>query len=230
MALMDSKNLVVVSVGGSLIVPEEIDTAFLTNLKNLIVKELGNGKRFIIITGGGKIARKYQEAAHAVTPLTTEDLDWLGIHSTRLNAHLVRSIFFEYAHPEIFTHPEEVPGDKELVIAAGFRPGSSTDLRAVQIAGKLGASKVVNLSNIDYAYTKDPNKFDDAEPITETTWDEFRTLLPEEWDPGLSAPFDPIAAKTAQELGLEVVIMNGKKLEEFEKYLEGKEFMGTVVK
>ena len=227
---MDSTKPIIVSVGGSLIVPGEIDTNFLTNFKQVIIKELARGKRFVIITGGGKTARKYQQAAHAVTPLTTEDLDWLGIHSTRLNAHLVRAIFYEYAHPEIFTHPDEVPGDKNLVVAAGFRPGSSTDLRAVEIAGNLGAHHVINLSNIDYAYTKDPNKFDDAEPIHETDWESFRKLLPVDWDPGLSAPFDPIAAREAQKLELEVVIMNGNNMEEFDNYISGEDFIGTVVR
>ena len=213
--------------------PGEIDTNFLTHLKNLIVKELKKGQRFVIITGGGKICRKYQEAANAVTPLAKDDLDWLGIHSTRLNAHLVRSIFYEYAYPVIITNPDEVldvPKNQKLIIAAAYRPGSSTDLRAVQIASHLGSNTVVNLSNIDYAYTKDPNKYDDAEPIKETDWKTFRSLLPEEWDPGLSAPFDPIAAREAERLGLEAVIMNGNKIEEFDKYISGESFIGTVVK
>jgi uridylate kinase len=93
----------------------------------------------------------------------------------------------------------------------------------------VGAKKVINLSNIDYAYDKDPNKFPDAEIIKESTWGDFRKLLPTEWDPGLNAPFDPIAAERAEELGLEVVIMNGKNIENLKKYLDGGEFVGTVI-
>ncbi|NCQ16417.1 UMP kinase, partial [Candidatus Falkowbacteria bacterium] len=48
--------------------------------------------------------------------------------------------------------------------------------------------------------------------------------------PSLNAPFDPIAAKKAQELGLEVVIMNGKNIANLKNCLAGKKFKGTVVR
>jgi uridylate kinase len=55
-------------------------------------------------------------------------------------------------------------------------------------------------------------------------------LLPKEWDPGLNAPFDPIAAEKAESLGLEVTILNGQKIENFRDYLDGRKFDGTVIK
>ncbi|NBD73761.1 UMP kinase [Patescibacteria group bacterium] len=221
---------IIISVGGSLIVPDGIDTDFLASLKALIERELAVGQRFVIITGGGRTARTYQDAARTVTELTAEDLDWLGIHSSRLNAHLVRTVFFAHAHPEVITNPDEVPSDQALVIAAGYRPGASTDLRAVQIAVKLGAEKVINLSNINYVYDKDPKVHGDAVPIHESTWADFRALLPSEWDPGLSAPFDPVAAKEAEAHELEVAVLNGSYLGRLEQYLEGKPFEGTVIR
>lgn len=221
------------SVGGSIIVPDAIDTDFLTRLKNLIEQEIsGNGRRFIIIAGGGKTARNYQEAASKITELTSEDLDWIGIHATRLNGHLLRTIFQHIAHPVIVTNPDEitdVPKDAKLIIAAGYRPGASTDLRSVQIAHRIGASRVVNLSNIDYVYTADPKKNPDATKIEDITWTEFRKLLPEKWDPGLSSPFDPIAARHAEELLIEVAVINGQKLESLENYLQRKPFTGTLI-
>ena len=226
---MDSKT-VVISVGGSLIVPDVIDTNFLTSLKTFVLSHVEKGASFIIIAGGGKTARRYQDAANTVTPLTPEDLDWLGIHATRLNAHLLRSVFFEHAHPIIITDPTEpVPTTHKIVIAAGWKPGWSTDYDAVLLAKQVGAKKVINLSNIDYAYTADPKKDPSATPIEKISWAEFRKLLPEKWDPGLSSPFDPIAAKEAETLGLEVAIINGSKLEEVTNYLEGKSFVGTKI-
>jgi hypothetical protein len=38
-----------------------------------------------------------------------------------------------------------------------------------------------------------------------------------------------VAAKEAETLGLEVAIINGAKLEEFDNYLENKPFTGTVI-
>ncbi len=230
--MQSPKERVVVSVGGSLIVPDGIDTDFLKRFKALILEKIGKGLSFSIIAGGGKTARRYQEAANAVTPLSAHDLDWIGIHATRLNGHLLRTIFSDIAYPTMITNPDEVldaPADVPIIVAAGYRPGASTDLRAVQIAKRSGAVKLVNLSNIDYAYDSDPKKNPNAKKIEKISWTDFRKLIPTEWDPGLSSPFDPVAAKEAEALGLEVAIINGAHLGEFSNYLDGKSFIGTVI-
>lgn len=223
---------IVISVGGSLIVPDDIDTDFLSSFKTLITEEIDAGKRFCLICGGGKTARRYQDAAESVSAPTDEDLDWLGIHSTRLNGHLVRTIFHDIAHPVMITNPDEVldvPKESPLIIASGYRPGASTDLRAVQIAKHTHAQKIINLSNIDYAYTSDPREDEHAEKIESISWTDFRALIPSEWDPGLSSPFDPIAAREAAAAGIEVAIINGSKLSEVEKYMRGEDFIGTRI-
>lgn len=215
-----------------MIVPGQIDTDFLKQLKTFIDVETAVGRRFIIIAGGGRTARNYQDAASEVAELSSEDLDWMGIHATRLNGQLLRTIFRDIAHPEVITNPDDIldaPKDAKVIIAAGYRPGASTDLRAVQIAEHVGAKKVINLSNIDYVYTADPRKDDTAEKITTISWTDFRALIPAEWDPGLSSPFDPIAAKTADQKDIEVAIINGTKLEEVMKYLKSEEFIGTKI-
>ena len=230
---MSISETIVMSVGGSLIVPNQIDTTFLANLKTFVDKQTtSHGRRFIIIAGGGRTARNYQEAAGAVSELAAEDLDWMGIHATRLNGHLLRTIFRHTAHRVMITNPDEildVPKDEKVVIAAGYRPGSSTDLRAVQIAEKIGATKVINLSNIDYVYTADPRTNPNATKIETISWTDFRALIPAEWDPGLSSPFDPIAAKVAQRDNIEVAIINGTRLDEVVKYLEEESFVGTKI-
>jgi uridylate kinase len=96
-------------------------------------------------------------------------------------------------------------------------------------AKHLGAKKMVNLSNIDYVYTADPKKDPNATKIEQIGWTDFRELIPKEWDPGLSSPFDPVAAREAQANHMEVAIINGGKLEEFEKYVSGEPFVGTVI-
>ncbi len=221
---------IVVSVGGSCIVPDGIDTDFLTRFKTLILEKVQRGFTFSIIAGGGKTARRYQDAANQVTPLSRQDLDWIGIHATRLNAQLLRNIFVGYAHQQVVKNPTiDVDAEEPIIIAAGWQPGCSTDYDAVLMAKNQGATRLVNLSNIDYVYTADPKKDPHAKKIEETSWAEFRKLIPEEWDPGLSSPFDPIAAKEAEAIGLEVAIINGAKLEEFSKYIEGDSFVGTVI-
>lgn len=222
---------IVMSVGGSLIVPDQIDTDFLATFKTFLETE--TDKRFVIIAGGGRTARRYQDAALELHPLDKEDLDWLGIHATRLNGHLLRTILKDIAYPVMITNPDEIldaPKDARVIIAAGYRPGASTDLRAIQIAERVEATKVVNLSNIDYVYTADPKTDPSATPIKEISWGEFRKLIPSEWDPGLSSPFDPIAARTAEEKGIEVACINGVRLAELKNYLNGQDFIGTRIR
>ena len=218
------------SVGGSLIVPDGIDTDFLMRFKALVLEKVQHGFTFSIIAGGGKTARRYQDAANAITPLSTHDTDWIGIHATRLNGQLLRNIFVGHAHAHVIKNPTvDINVDEPVIIAAGWKPGSSTDYDAVLMAKNLGATRLVNLSNIDYVYTADPKKDPNAKKIEKISWTEFRKIIPDRWDPGLSSPFDPVAAKEAEALGLEVAIINGAKLQEFSNYLDNKPFVGTVI-
>lgn len=187
-------------------------------------------KKFIIIAGGGKTARRYAQAARDLRMLNRDDLDWLGIHATRLNAHLLRTVFRRLAHPEIVTNPyRPQKTNKPIIIAAGYRPGFSTDLDAVVLAHKYGVKTILNLSNIDYVYDRDPRKYKNANPLKRMNWREFRKLVGNKWDPGLNAPFDPVASKLAQKLGLKVVILNGRALSNLRNYFIGKPFRGTVI-
>ena len=224
------KELIVISLGGSLIVPDGIDVAFLKKLRRLIVSRIKNGKRFIIICGGGRTCRNYQAAAKKIVSLTEQDVDWLGIHSTKLNAHLLRTIFFKEANAKIIYDPtEKIKLSKNILIAAGWKPGWSTDYDAVMLAKTYGAKKIINLSNIDYVYDRDPRKYPDARPIKKISWTRFIAMLPSKWSPGLNSPFDPVASRLARKHGFEVVIMNGKKINNLNNCLGGKPYIGTNI-
>lgn len=213
-----------------MIVPDAIDTAFLKQFRASIQHHLSRGLSFYIVAGGGMTARRYQHAGTEVRgDLHPVDVDWLGIHTTRLNAHLLRAVFKDEAQPRIVKNPGRVRARASLIIGAGWKPGHSTDYDAVIAAKQVGAKRIVNLSNIDYVYTADPKKDPSAKPIEKIGWSEFRSIIPDHWDPGLSSPFDPVASKLAQENGMEVAILNGAKLEEFDKYLDGEPFKGTMI-
>ena len=222
---------IIISLGGSLIVPNEIDVQFLKDFKDFIISETQIGKKFVIITGGGKTARAYQAAAKSITTPDNNDLDWLGIASLRLNAELLRIVFDDYADAHIVeNNGEDFVFTKPIIIGSAYKPGSSSDLGAVKAAFNVGAKKVINLSNIDYAYDKDPNKYPDARKLETISWGDYRNLIPNSWEPGLSTPFDPIASEKAESLGIEVAIMNGRNIENLKNYLDGKTFVGTVIK
>ncbi|MBI3036763.1 UMP kinase [Candidatus Woesearchaeota archaeon] len=223
---------IIISLGGSVLAPNQIDVDFLQRFRQLILRFVRDGRRFAIVCGGGKTAREYQGAASRVVHAVPEDLDWLGIHATRLNAHLIRTIFRGLAHAKVIKNPNEkirLKGSERVVVAAGWKPGRSTDYIAVLLAKNLGAKTVINITNTDFVYDKDPSKFHDAKPLRMIRWKDFRRLTGiTKWSPGLNTPFDPVAAKVAEKLKLRVAVM-GKDLHNLESFLDGKGFKGTVI-
>lgn len=226
------EKITVISLGGSLIVPNGgIDAVFLRRFRKLILSHLRRGRQFIIICGGGKIARHYQQAVRAVGgKLTADDVDWLGIHATRLNAHLLRTIFRRVAHPTVVKNPTRPPRWSESVlIAAGWKPGASTDYDAVLLARRFNAKTVVNLSNVSYVYDKDPAKYRGARKLPEVSWKDFRKIVGNRWDPGANLPFDPVASRLAEKIGLRVLMVKGSDFKSVDAALRGKKFRGTVI-
>lgn len=222
----------IISLGGSLVAPDGPDTAFIAAFRELILKRAARGERYIIVVGGGKTARRYMDAGRELGINAQEELDSVGIYATRLNAELLRAAFGARSHGEIITDPRALKdAAAPVAVCAGWKPGHSTDFDAVLMAEQSGARKIVNLSNIDFVYDKDPRRFPDAKKIETMSWTMFRReVLPKEWRSGLNAPFDPVAAERAEKLGLELAVMNGKPLENLETYLEGKPFKGTVIR
>lgn len=220
-----------ISVGGSMIVPELVDTAWVKEFKEFILKRVNNGDKFILVCGGGKTCRNYQNAAKEISAdVNNTDLDWIGIKTTWVNAELIKAIFSDIAHPKVIIDPtEDIKFDEKILVAAGWKPGWSTDYDAVLLAEKCGSKQLANLSNIDYVYDDNPRENPNAKIIEKMTWDELQNIVGSEWKPGLNAPFDPIAAKKAKELDLSVGIINGKNLESLNDFFDQKEFKGTII-
>jgi uridylate kinase len=221
-----------ISLGGSLVFDKKVNTTYLAAFRKFILDQLTQGWRFFIIVGGGTQARTYIEAASEIMgkDITKNDQDWLGIHATRFNAHLVRTIFRDQAQPEIVTDPEEdTLSEADIVVAGGWKPGWSTDFVATKIAQRVKASYIINLSNIKQVYTDDPKKNPEAKPIDQMNWTDFRKMVGDEWTPGMNTPFDPIAAKLADEEGQTVLVMDGENLANLKNAFTKGEFIGSVL-
>ncbi|MBA3064191.1 UMP kinase, partial [Candidatus Woesearchaeota archaeon] len=111
----------------------------------------------------------------------------------------------------------------------GWKPGWSTDYDAIRLAHNFNVKKVINLSDVPYIYNKEPKNNHDARPIKDISWKNFRKMVGDKWDPGLNVPFDPIASKEAEKLGLKVIILKGTDLDNFKNFLDKKEFNGTII-
>ncbi len=228
----------VISLGGSLVSPEataeagqagRVDVAFLKKFRAVILKYVKQGHRFAIIVGGGKVCRAWQDAARTLGVKSSDDLDWVGIRATHLNMELVRAVFGNMAHFKVMENPHEKVAKFKILFGAGYKPGVSSDYDAVVRAKSVGAKTVVNLSNVAYVYDKDPRAFQDAKPLREVSWKEYLKMTGERYTPGMNAPFDPVASKTARDAKIQVAFMDGHNLKSFESFLQGKTFKGTVI-
>ncbi len=187
--------------------------------------------RFIFVTGGGKICREYLNVARTIFPeVSDEELDWMGIKCTKVNAELLRIIFSDMAYFKVLDHPQkQYKTPKKILVSGGAKPGQSSDAVAVSLAKSHGTNMVINLSNIDAVYDKDPKKFPDAKKISHISWREYRKLIGNEWNPGANFPFDPIAARRAEKNKCTVIIALGSDLKNFTKILRGEKFEGTII-
>lgn len=227
---MDHQSPIIISLGGSIIVPDKINTAFLQKFRKLIFKFLKKGKKFIIVAGGGKTARNYQKSASKIVKTTNNDLDWIGIHATRINAHLLRTIFFKESYPVVLDNPYKIVRTKKpVIIASGWRPGWSTDYISILIAKIFRSKNVIIAGNTPYVYTKDFLKYRDAKPLEKVSWSNYRKIIGSKWIPGMGSPVDPIGAKLAQQASIRAMIIKGTNLKNLEKLLNGEKFNGTII-
>ena len=204
----------VLSVGGSIIVPDKPDTEFLGKFIKMCTDWLDADKsrRLILVAGGGAPARVYQNGYKDVCEKTglsfdANAADWIGIMATRINAQLLKASFGSYCKNDVVYNPteENLKFDGQVLVASGWKPGFSTDTDAVYLGEKFDAKTIVNLSNIEKVYT-------------------------DEWTPGKNCPFDPIASKKAQENGMTVICAGGKNIPNIEAILNDKTYIGTTIK
>ncbi len=228
---MSNDRKLIISLGGSIVVPNEINIGFLKQFKRFILQILSNYQRLIVVVGGGYTNKKYNFAVKKLTKnCPNNELDWLGIKITKINAELVRLIFGEMAHKNVVANPHtKIKTDKKIIIASGWRPGCSTDKNAVWWAKNINADLVINLTDINHVYDSDPSKNPKAKPLKKISWSDYRKIIPKDWTPRLNTPFDPIASRLAQRNHLRVGVLNGHNLKNLKRFLKGKKFIGTLI-
>ena len=230
----------VLSLGGSIVAPDAPDTLFLPAFEAMVRDWLAQNKerKLILVIGGGGPARVYQNAYKAVLAARKDggvvadnsQADWIGITATRLNAQLVKAIFSDLCPNDVVYDPTaDFQFQGQILVAAGWKPGFSTDNDAVVLAQRFGAKSVVNLSNIEKVYTDDPKTNPAAKPLDTISWEDFRKMVGDEWTPGKNTPFDPIASKGAQQDGISVICAGGRDIENTRAILDGKPFKGTRI-
>lgn len=226
-----TKKIIVLSLGGSLIVPNEIDLDFLKEFRKTLNKNSDKFK-FVIVCGGGSIARKY------INALKQDDKSEVlqnnvGISVTRINARFLSYLFEKDANegiPHDMKHVETLLKKNDFVFCGALRyaPNQTSDTNAVKLAHYF-KTDFINLTNVQGLYDKNPIENKNAKFIPQTTINEFNKivmLIPQK--PGMHAPVDHSAMKLIKKHKIKTIIM-GKNMKNFDKFLNGKDFIGTII-
>ena len=223
----------VLDLGGSIVAPETIDTGFLKEMRDFLTSWLKKDpeRKIILVIGGGAPARKYQIAYRETEASPSdEELDWIGIQATRLNSQLMKAVMGNLCQDPVVTDPTTVKSMKgQVLVAAGWKPGWSTDFIATLLAETFKAGTILNLSNISKVYTADPKLDPQATPLDTISWADYQKMCGNTWTPGKNTPFDPVATKKARELKLKVIAADGKDLSNLADIFEDRDFTGTVI-
>ncbi len=207
---------IVVSLGGSFLFenPEKV------NDLNKVIHN--SGENFIIVCGGGKLAREYIKFA-SYFKLKSEDLHLVGIKSTLLNALIVNKVL----NGELYEGDPRLIKTKKLIVTGGFEIGWTTDICAAYAAIASKSKAIFNLSKEEGVYDKDPNKFDDAKLLKTLSFETLYKINRGRRVPGMNFIFDPQAGAICKKNGIKVIVTN--KVSDIGYFIKGKEFSGTLI-
>lgn len=223
---------VVVSLGGSVLIPGDEDADHLSTLSRLL-KDLSTDHRLLLVCGGGKVARYYITTGRDIGA-TERELDELGIMTTRINAKLVQLSLGDSAVDFIPATVEEAvtASDRgKIVVMGGTVPGHTTDAVSAMLAERVGASRIVNGTSVDAAFTADPKLVKDAKRLHTITHADLNLLVSRGMHcAGPSHVFDPLGASIAARADIPIYIINGRNMDEMRAAIEGKKINGTIVR
>jgi len=220
---------IVISIGGSVILSDDIDSSYFSNLR-ILLNKLNKRFKIYIVVGGGKTARTYIKLGRMLN-LKEEILDEIGIDATRTNAKLLSYILAVSNKKIPATTDEAKSVNGSIVIMGGTTPGHSTDMVGAELAEKTKASKFVIATNVDGVYDKDPNKYRDAKQIKEISIDDLIKEHGTEWGTaGKNIVIDGPALKIIKRAKIPTLVLNGKKLIQLERAITDQRFNGTVIK
>lgn len=222
---------VVVSLGGSVLVPAADDARYLRDLAALLV-EVAKRVKLFAVAGGGRPARYYIETGRALgAPERT--LDELGIEVTRLNARLLALALrgrSNAAPARSYGEAARLAKRFPIVLMAGTRPGHTTDRVSASLARFVHADRIVNATSVDGVYSADPRSHPDARLLKQVTFEELVRLSGSgHRAAGPSTVFDPVAARVLARDRIPLRVVHGRDLRALRSAILGESFHGTLV-
>ncbi len=223
---------VVIKIGGSLL--SGADDEILEYLHGLSSALAGlNNYSLAFVVGGGDTAKRYVGLARDLG-INEFDQDILGIMASRMNAKLLAG-FFPDAWPDVVESIIEARRVLEsgfVPFMGGTVPGHTTNAVAALLAEAIGASRLINLTNVDGVYDRDPKEHPDAKKFSVLTYDELIDLAAkyDSREARAHFVFDLLASKIVARSSIELHIIDGRDFETVKRAVSGDEHSGTVVR
>jgi uridylate kinase len=223
------ENVWVISLGGSRIVPDDVDDKFLLRFRKLV--DSHPSQRFVVVTGGGSTARRYILALRKLGK-TTRAQSREGIAVTRLHAGFMARFFGRIANEDVPVNMKEVKNllGKNRVVFCGalrYRRRNTSDGTAAKLAGFLGCP-FINLTNVRGLYSSDPRKNKKAKFVSKIDWDEFAKLAGKvKYEAGQHFVLDQVAAREIRKKKIVTYIVGS--VGAIDNILKRKKFVGTLV-
>lgn len=224
------KEIVVISLGGSQIIPGKVNYHYLKRFKKVLL-DLKEKYKFIVVCGGGSLAREYIKAVS----IEGGDLNFqsfAGINATRANARFV-SYFFgydpSYGIPKKKIILKRYLKERDFVFcgALDYKPNQTSDSTAADLA-KDFSSVFINLSNVRGLYDKNPLKYKNAKFIPKIGWEEFDKMAQKiDFKPGQNFVLDQTASKIIMKNKIPTYLL--KEPEEIMNVLSGKKYKGSLI-
>ncbi len=223
---------VAVSIGGSVLFTGDRDVEYLGRLADLL-RRIGRQRPLLVTAGGGRTARDYIGTGRALG-LTEVELDELGIDVTRLHARLLAGRIGSPtpSHPPTsLKEAVEAVHRVSPVVLGGTEPGHTTDAVAALAAVRIRAAHVVNATDVDGVYDRDPRSHTDARRLDRLSWSDFRRMVSEGalGAPGQTFVFDRLGTEILARARVPLFVVAGRDLRNLEAALVGKAFVGTRV-
>ncbi len=227
------KKTIVISLGGSLIVPKKVDYEFLDEFRYVLLKNKANYK-FIIVCGGGSISRIYMKGLENENIRKKEELQgYLGVSVTRLNARLLTYFFGKDANqgvPHDMKDIENLLKKNDFVFCGALRYGrrETSDSTAAKIANHFHAD-FINLTDVHGLHDKDPKKHRSAKFIHEISHKDFLKMANKlKYKPGQHFVLDQKAAKIIKKYNIKTYIL-GHYVGNLDNLLNNRHFVGTII-
>ncbi|BCU67280.1 uridylate kinase [Sulfolobales archaeon HS-7] len=208
---------------------------YVTRLRDMIFSLTSEGHRIFLVVGGGEIARNYISIGRKLN-LNEFSLDIIGIYASRLNAVLLSYLLNDDTYPLVPTDMEDFlqafsNKNNKVIVIGGLQPGQSTSGVAALIAESTRSEYLIDCTNVDGIYDKDPSKNNDAKILSSVNVKELEKILSnvQGVNAGTYELIDPLAIKIIKRARIKTFVIHFNDIDKIPFLVRGKLKIGSEI-